>query len=466
MASLLVAAIFLCISFAEAKYKIGVNYGQLANNLPSPAHAVALLQSMHIGHVKLYDANPAILQALAGTQITVAVMVTDAEVPAIAASQKVADLWVAHNVSAFFPATRIRTILVGNELLSDINQKQTWTQIVPAMQNLRQALIKQKLRHKIKISTPLAMDMLEGSAFFPPSNATFRENVRESVMRPLLKFLGKTRGALFVDVYPYLAWENDAGKIPLGLALFEGEYEDGGNGLRYGSLLDVQLDAVAAAMARLGFNKEEDDEVKVVVSETGWPTAQGWDERGANIHNAALYNRRLVQKMVAVPPHGTPRRPGTHIPTYIFALFNENEKPGPTTERNWGLLYPNGTRVYDVDLTGQMAEAAYPPLLPAPAEPPVGSQKFWCVANSSASSESLEAGLEYACAQDPSICAPLQADKPCFQPNTTLSHASFAFNAYYVLFKALGGSCVFGASAHLTTTDPSYGSCKYSPLVF
>ncbi|MCO5557046.1 hypothetical protein L7F22_010602 [Adiantum nelumboides] len=337
MASLLATAcsIFLfCISFAEAKYKIGVNYGQLANNLPSPAHAAALIASLHIGHVKLYDANPAILQALAGTQITVSVMVTNAEVPAIAASQEVADLWVAHNVSAFFPATRIRTILVGNEILSDINQKQTWTQIVPAMHKLRQALIKQKLRHKIKISTPLALDMLERSAVFPPSNATFRENVRESVMRPLLRFLDKTRAALFVDLYPYLVWEYNAANIPLGLALFEGaDYEDGGSGLRYGSLLEVQLDAVVAAMARLGF-----DEVKVVVSETGWPTAQGPDERGANIHNAALYNRRLVRRMLAVPPLGTPRRPGVHMPTYIFALFNENEKPGPTTERNWGLV--------------------------------------------------------------------------------------------------------------------------------
>ncbi|KAH7422003.1 hypothetical protein KP509_13G085600 [Ceratopteris richardii] len=464
--ALLACCAIACLSVAEARYKIGVDYGQLGNNLPSPTHAVALIKSLHIGHVKIYDANPAILRALSGTKITVTVMVTDAEVPQLAVSQKVADLWVKNNVSAYFPQTRIRTILVGNELLSDINQKQTWTQIVPAMRNLRRALIRNgRLHHKIKVSTPLALDMLEGSAVLPPSNATFRDDVRETVMRPMLRFLYKTRAPLFVDAYSYFEWANNAADVPLGMALFEeserGAYLDNGSGLRYDNLLDIQLDAVIAAMEDVGYGG-----VKLTLSETGWPTAEGRDERGGNIHNAALYNRRLVRKMLAHPAIGTPRRPGRHIPTFIFALFNENEKPGPVTERNWGLLYPNGTRVYEVDLTGKEPDASYPPLPPAPIEPAPGSQRFWCVANSSASISDLEGGIQYACAQAENLCAPLQEGQPCFEPNTTLSHASFAFNAYYVKFKAVGGSCAFGGAAVLTTEDPSYASCKYSPLIF
>jgi hypothetical protein len=34
---------------------------------------------------------------------------------------------------------------------------------------------------------------------------------------------------------------------------------------------------------------------------------------------------------------------------YPFALFNENQKPGPTSERNYGVFYPNQQKVYDVE---------------------------------------------------------------------------------------------------------------------
>jgi hypothetical protein len=32
-------------------------------------------------------------------------------------------------------------------------------------------------------------------------------------------------------------------------------------------------------------------------------------------------------------------------------------KPGPGTEPHWGVLYPNGTCVYTVDMTGQLANS-------------------------------------------------------------------------------------------------------------
>lgn len=463
-----VLALAFAIS-AEAKYMIGVNYGQLGDNLPSAKHAVSRIKSLRIGHVKIYDANSSILQALAGTKITVAVMITDQEISEIAASQRTADLWVKHNVSTYYPETRIRTILVGNEILSDPNQRQTWFQIVPAMEKIRSALLKYKLHPKIKVSTPLAMDVLQGS-IFPPSNATFRDNVRELVMRPMLSYLQRTHSPLFIDAYPYFAWENDAKNVSLDFALFGSNnrgYTDSGNGLRYTNLLDVQLDAVFGAMADLGY-----DAVNITLSETGWPTRQDVDERGANIHNAALYNRRLVTKMLAKPPHGTPRRPARFIRTFIFALFNEDLKPGPTSERNWGLLYPIQNHnqslplVYPIDFTGRLPQSAYPPLPAPPPQPPVGSLHIWCVANPNASLPNLLAGLHYACAQSPSICAAIQPGQPCFNPNSTLSHASYAFNNYYVQFKVLGGSCSFSGGANLTFTDPSYGLCKYRPLVF
>ncbi|TQD96991.1 hypothetical protein C1H46_017390 [Malus baccata] len=47
----------------ELASKVGVNYGQLGNNLPPPSQSVKLIQSLKAKRVKLYDANPKILTA-------------------------------------------------------------------------------------------------------------------------------------------------------------------------------------------------------------------------------------------------------------------------------------------------------------------------------------------------------------------------------------------------------------------
>uniref|UniRef100_A0A0A9GBH5 Glucan endo-1,3-beta-D-glucosidase n=1 Tax=Arundo donax TaxID=35708 RepID=A0A0A9GBH5_ARUDO len=46
---------------------------------------------------------------------------------------------------------------------------------------------------------------------------------------------------------------------------------------------------------------------------------------------------------------GTPLKPDVPVDVYVFALFNEDMKPGPTSERNYGLFYPNGSPVYAIN---------------------------------------------------------------------------------------------------------------------
>lgn len=38
---------------------------------------------------------------------------------------------------------------------------------------------------------------------------------------------------------------------------------------------------------------------------------------------------------------GTPLKPGRPIETFLFALFDEDKKPGDDVERNFGLFTPN-----------------------------------------------------------------------------------------------------------------------------
>ena len=53
---------------------LGINYGQVGNNLPSPPQVVQLLSSLRIGKVRIYDVNPQVLSAFAGTGIELIAM--------------------------------------------------------------------------------------------------------------------------------------------------------------------------------------------------------------------------------------------------------------------------------------------------------------------------------------------------------------------------------------------------------
>ncbi|GLJ48783.1 hypothetical protein SUGI_1028770 [Cryptomeria japonica] len=434
------------------KYKIGVNYGQLGNDLPSPQEVVPMLQKMNVGMVKLYDANPEILKALSNTGIKVSVMVRNEDIANVSSNQSFANNWVKRNVIYFYPGTRIITVLVGNEILSDYGHNQTWYQLVPAMRKIRQALLRYNLHH-IRVGTPSAMDVLNTS--FPPSAGVFRNDIAESIMKPMLKFLNRTKSSFFVDVYPYFPWSSDPKNITLDYASFDDDaknYTDP-SGLVYTNLLDQQLDAVIAAMSKLGYG-----DIRLTIAETGWPNAGDLNQLGANIFNAAHYNRRLVRRMLADPPLGTPSRPNQFIPVFIFSVFNENQKSGPGTERHWGLLYPNGSRVYEIDLTGKLTDSQYMAL---PPPPPPYRGKLWCVVDLKANMSALPDAITYACSQGNNTCIDIQPGKPCYQPSSVVRHASYAFNSYWQQFKNSGASCYFNGAATMVTKNPSYGSCRY-----
>jgi len=454
---LLLAILGVIIHAYAEDYSIGIAYGPLGDNLPSVQEAMQLIQRMKIGRVKIYSTDPRILNALAHTGIKVSVMVRNEEIASVSASQSFADEWVNKNIAYFYPATQINIILVGNEVLTDYSNKQTWYQLVPAMQRIWRALLRYNLNN-IKVGTPLAMDMLASSfpiSAFPPSSAVFRDDIAESVMKPMLEFLSRTRSYFFMDVYPYFPYSFDPYDVPLEYANF-GDHDKKNtdpNGLVYTNVLDQQLDAAVAAMSKLGY-----EDIRLAIAETGWPNAGDLSQLGANIFNAAHYNRRVIKRMLAYPPVGTPRRPKHFIPTYIFLLFNENQKPGPGTERHWGFVYPNGTTMYEIDLTGKLQDSDYKPL---PPPPPPYKGRLWCVVDANADVSALPSAINSACNQGDSTCVAIQPGEPCYHPNTVIDHASYAFNSYWQQFKNYYVGCDFNKSATLVTKDPSSGTCTY-----
>ncbi|TVU29885.1 hypothetical protein EJB05_21476, partial [Eragrostis curvula] len=162
---------------------------------------------------------------------------------------------------------------------------------------------------------------------FPPSAGAFHQAALPH-LQPFVSFLSATRSPFLINCYPYFAYKDDPARVPLDYVLFQpsaARVVDPNTRLPYDNMLYAQVDAVYAAIQRLGHT-----DVEVKVSETGWPSRGDPDELGATPENAGTYIRNLLQRIEM--KQGTPLRPATPVDVYVFALFNENLKPGRRKE--------------------------------------------------------------------------------------------------------------------------------------
>jgi hypothetical protein len=327
----------LILVVAPSTTAIGVNYGTKGDNLPPPATVASFLANRtRIDRVKLFDTNPDMVRAFAGTGIAVMVTAGNGDIPKLATKDG-AGAWVAANVAPYYPSTDISLVSVGNEIM-DTADKALISNLVPAMRALKAALVAAGYP-KIRVSTPHSLGILSVSE--PPSASRFRDGFDRAVFAPMLAFHRQSRSPFMVNPYPYFGYNGVT--LPYALARPNPGVPDPGTGITYTSMFEAQLDSVYSAMKKLGF-----EDVEIAVGETGWPTKAEDGQIGVSTAEAAEYNRYLIGE--AGGGSGTPLMPKRTFETYIFALFNENLKPGPVAERNFGLFYANLTPVYDVGL--------------------------------------------------------------------------------------------------------------------
>ncbi|KAL5212764.1 hypothetical protein ABZP36_023611 [Zizania latifolia] len=335
-----VAVVVAAVGVSAGGSTLGVNYGQVADNLPRPQAAALLLRALNATKVKLYDADARVLSAFAGSSADFTVGVPDSLVPRLATDPSAAAAWVRANILPHIPATFITAVTVGNEVLTG-NDSTMLRSLLPAMQSLHAALAACNLTSRVAVSTAHSLAVL--SASFPPSSAAFRRELLP-YMTPLLAFLAKTNSPFLINAYPYFAYKADPDRVDLNYVLFEANagVADSATGLHYYNMLHAQVDAVRAAICKANYGKP----VEIRVSETGWPSQGDDDEAGATPENAARYNGNLMR--LVAQGKGTPAAPVGALQVYVFALFNEDMKPGPASERHYGLFKPDGTPAYDV----------------------------------------------------------------------------------------------------------------------
>nr|DAD29547.1 TPA_asm: hypothetical protein HUJ06_031015 [Nelumbo nucifera] len=281
--------------------------------------------------MRLYFPRDDILQALKGSTIELMLGIPSEQLRNISSNDPTPSFsWVYKYVNASRNDIRFRYIAVGNEVTMA-----EWEYVLPAMKNIYRALEAAGLQDQIKVSTAVFSGHI--SATYPPRNSVFNSQIRP-FMREIVAFLLEKQAPLLANVYPFFAYLSNQAQIPSEYVFFTSPTV---NEIGYQNLFDAMLDGFYYAL-----EKEGGSSLEIVVSETGWPNA---GDSISTTENAQKYYSNLIQHVNS--GKGTPKRPGKTIETYLFAMFDENQKGEYEREKHFGLFFPNKLPKYDIKLS-------------------------------------------------------------------------------------------------------------------
>ncbi|KAF5743087.1 putative glucan endo-1 3-beta-glucosidase GVI [Tripterygium wilfordii] len=317
------------MTITEASIDIGVTYQLLGDKQPQPSDVINLYKKYGIGKIRLYEPDPPTLDALKGTQISVALGIPKNDIPNLASGQGATNHWFSSKVQPYLDNVLLSYIVVGNDLIPG-----EYSSYIPTIMDYLQSILNSSNLHGIKVTTAVPITTLVTS--YPPSTGPFIKEAHGAFGR-VLKFLSKQGSPLMINVYPYYAYATEPVNIRLDYAQFtakEAIFQD--KGLSYLNLFDAMVDAFYYAMERLGVS-----DVDVVVGETGWPSAGNGNFTTPKL--AATYNQHFIKHILNF--NGTPKRAGAYVEGFLHTMINENFQFNPGNQ-NFGLFNPNMQPVY------------------------------------------------------------------------------------------------------------------------
>ncbi|KAJ9175835.1 hypothetical protein P3X46_014347 [Hevea brasiliensis] len=322
---------------------IGVTYispFSPATPSPTPDRIAAAVSALHFRYVRLPNPDANLIRSFSFTNTSLFLSIPNTFIIPLASNRSLALRWLYGHVLPFFPRSKISLISVGDDAVSS----DLAPFLMPAIRNIYQALHDLGI-NKISVSTTFSFINAIATSF-PPSSAMFQEPLGDLVIKPLLQFLEDSNSSFLVKIYPYNMYRINS-EIPIGFTLFQEHpfnfRDDLMTGVRYRNLFDMMVDAVITSMAVAGHQN-----IPVVVAETGWPSSGGeYGEIDATPAYAETYIKGLVAHLRS--GLGTPLRKEGVAETYIFELADKEVKQGT---RNWGILYANMTKKYNIEFSG------------------------------------------------------------------------------------------------------------------
>ncbi|XP_074557362.1 glucan endo-1,3-beta-glucosidase 8-like [Curcuma longa] len=428
---------------------LGVNWGTMASHPLPPKIVVQMLKANGISRVKIFDADAATMNALAGSGIEVMVAIPN-NMLGYMIDYDTARQWVSRNVTRynFQGGVKIKYVAVGNEPFLTTYNGSFLNITLPALRNVQAALDRAGVGDSIKATVPLNADVYNSPTTNPvPSAGLFRADIRE-LMTQIVSFLNYSGAPFTVNIYPFISlYENP--NFPVDFAFFDGTSSPvvDSNGIQYNNVFDANFDTLVAALTAVGMG-----DLPIIVGEVGWPT--DGDVNAKTAYAQRFYNG-LLRKLSAT--QGTPRRPNQYVEVYMFSLIDEDAKsiaPG-NFERHWGIFKYDGQPKFALD-SGQGQE-----VLPVAARNVQYLPKRWCVfaAGGSGDLSKLGDNINYACSR--SDCTALGYGSSCNGLDAN-GNASFAFNMYFQVQNQQAQSCNFQGLAAVTTQDPSTPECNFT----
>ncbi|PIN25449.1 Glucan endo-1,3-beta-D-glucosidase [Handroanthus impetiginosus] len=425
---------------------VGVNWGTAASHPLPPLKVVELLKANNINKVKLFDADPLLLQSLAGSNIRVTVGIPNSMLRSLNASLKAAESWVHDNLTRFVSDRASRVLIdyvaVGDEPFLQSYGEQFYPFVVGAAANIQMALFKSNLAVKVKVVAPCSYDAFTSDSGLP-SNARFRPDVNRTMIE-LLTFLNRHQSPFFVTISPFQLYHENK-NISLNFALFrQTAHARNDTHKTYKNIFDLSYDTIISALSTAGF-----PQVDIVISRIGWPT-DGAPNATSSL--AEEFTKGLINHLHSGSAKSSKRQ---DLPTeiYFFSLLDEDKRTiiNGNFERHWGVFTFDGQAKYQVDF-GQGSRK----LINAQNVEYLSSK--WCVVNNNKDLSNVTALASDACAA--ADCTSLSAGGSCFDLSWP-GNISYAFNSYYQQHDQNADSCYFAGLGLITTVDPSVGTCRF-----